>query len=466
MVSVSGVRGIVGPAFNPLVVARWAAAFSGLLAPGPVVLGRDSRVTGEVLAQAAGALFRGLGREVWDIGIVPTPTVQLAVEHWGASGGLILSASHNPAPWNACKFVDADGSFLSPARFESLLDKLRSGQAEFTGAREYGAARDRHDEAVDLHLDAVLRAVDAPAIRAKGMRVVLDTGHGAGGVVLPELARRLGVVLEGLNLEPNGQFAANPEPTSDALKELVKSAASETSFVAMVDPDADRLALALPGTEYIGEEWTLPLVIFSLLSQKPGPVVTNLSTSSRVEAAARAFGVSVIRTPVGEAHVVGAMKREGARIGGEGNGGVIDPAVHFGRDSVVAFARLCEAEARFPGGLRGLAGQFPPRVLLKEKLPVSAERLAQLEPELVRQLGPVSDRRDGLRWTRAEGFVHIRASNTEPIVRALVEADGQIEAEGILKELRRTLGPEVEGSGVEGPGFEGPGFERTPSDRH
>jgi phosphomannomutase len=439
MVSVSGVRGIVGQDLNPLVVSRWAMALSELLSPGPVVLGRDSRPSGVALGQAAASIFRSLGREVWDIGVVPTPTVQLAVEHWGAAGGLILSASHNPAPWNACKFVDDDGSFLTPVRFERLKELQQEGRAAFVAAGAYGGILDRHEQALELHLHAVLTAVDVHRIRAARLSVLLHTGHGAGGTLLPRLAHELGVALDGRSLEPNGDLAPNPEPTSASLVELVQTAAPSTAFAAMVDPDADRLAVALPGTPYLGEEWTLPLVVRHRLATRRGPVVTNLSTSSRIEAAAGQFGVRVVRTPVGEAHVVGAMKAEAALIGGEGNGGVIDPAVHLGRDAAVAMARLCEAEACSRGGLRALAAEFPPRFLLKEKVSVSADELTRDRPHLETLLGPVTDDRDGLRWSRPDGFVHIRASNTEPIVRALAEAESDTGARDILDTIRRIL---------------------------
>ena len=368
MIGVSGVRGIVGVDFHPLEVARWTAALADLLGPGPVVLGRDSRTTGAALAQAAASVLRACGRETWDLGIVPTPTVQLAVEHWGAAGGLILSASHNPAPWNALKFVDGDGSFLSPERFPELRNRATAGTAHFVEAAKYGGMRDRSTEALRLHRDAILRAVDGDAIRSAGVRAAVDTGHGAGGVLLPALAMDLGVTLVCHHEDPSGELAANPEPSEDSIERFLRVVEGSPAFVAMIDPDADRFAVALPGTSVVGEEWTLPLVVRSVLAGRPGPVVTNLSTSSRVEAAAARFGVPVTRTPVGEAHVVAGMRQAGAAIGGEGNGGVIDPAVHLGRDAAVAFARLCEAEALHPGGLRALAAEFPPRAMRKAKL--------------------------------------------------------------------------------------------------
>ena len=439
MVSVSGVRGVVGPELNPLVISEWAAAFGELVGPGPMVIGRDSRRTGAVLASTVGAVLRSMGHEVWDVGVVPTPTVQLAVEIWEAAGGIILSASHNPAQWNALKFVDRGGSFASPERFAELRAGYEARRATFVGHEGYGGSVDRGAEALRLHRDRIVRRVDVDRIRAAGIRVVIDTGHGAGGVLLPDLAADLGVELVCNRCEPNGLFAPNPEPSEEGLRILMKDAGSGPAFVAMSDPDADRFAVALPGTPFIGEEWTLPLVARSVLEKKPGPLVTNLSTSSRIDAAAARFGATVHRTPVGEAHVVARMRSVGAILGGEGNGGVIDPAVHLGRDAAVAFARLCEAEAAVPGGLRALAAEFPERHLGKAKLPVPAGGLESLRARIEPVLGPPEDVTDGWRWSRPDGFVHIRPSGTEPIVRVIVEAASGEAATELLERLRATL---------------------------
>jgi phosphomannomutase len=439
MVSVSGVRGTVGPELNPLVVSRWTAAFGTLLSPGPIVLGRDSRTTGEALAAAASSILRAIGREVWDLGIVPTPTVQMAVERWGASGGIILSASHNPGEWNALKFVDADGSFLLPQRFGALRVLADSGEVHFSDAAGYGSGRDRRDEALALHRQAVLDSVDVDTIRSSGLTVALDCGHGAGGTLLPILAAALRVRLDGRNLEADGRFAANPEPTSETLKAAFRDLPAEIAFAALVDPDADRLAVALPGTSFASEEWTLPLVAWGRLARRPGPLVTNLSTSTRLEAAAERFGATVYRAPVGEANVVGEMKARGAVLGGEGNGGIIDPEVHYGRDSAVAFARLCEVEANQAGGLREVARLFPPRCMRKEKLPLPPGGLRGLEETLAQVLGQPDNRMDGLRWSRPDGFIHLRASGTEPILRAVLEAGSEEALASAIEDLRRII---------------------------
>ncbi|MBK8230282.1 MAG: hypothetical protein IPK72_06790 [Candidatus Eisenbacteria bacterium] len=322
MVSVSGVRGIVGPELNPLVIGDWIAAFSQILPAGPVVVGRDSRPSGEVLSLAVSSVFRALGREVLEVGIVPTPTVQLAVESWSAAGGIILSASHNPPAWNALKFVDTDGSFLSPDRFSALKRAYDARERGFVGAASFATGRDCHESALDLHESVVLKMVDVDRIRAAGISVTLETGHGAGGTLLPRLAAKLGLSLDGRHLEPNGNLPANPEPTAETLAGILPSVAAGTTMLLMVDPDADRLGMALPGTDVVGEEWTLPLVVRNRLTQTIGPVVTNLSTSTRVEEAARPMGAEVDSHPGGrgprrgrDEAAAGADRRRGERRG-------------------------------------------------------------------------------------------------------------------------------------------------------
>ena len=298
---------------------------------------------------------------------------------------------------------------------------------------------ERRSDALSAHLDAVVRVVDADRIRSRTLRVWIDTGHGAGGALLPDLARALGVELHCHGEETSGAFADNPEPSEASLKQFLNLVPTDATFAAMVDPDADRFAVALPGTDAIGEEWTLPLVALGRLQREPGTLVTNLSTSTRIEAVAARFGVPLHRTPVGEAHVVAEMRRTGAILGGEGNGGVIDPRVHLGRDAAVAFARLCETEAGSPEGLRELARSLPPRHQAKIKVGVPAGGIGAVSERLVGRLGPAGDTRDGLRWARPDGFVHVRASGTEPVVRILVEAGSAGMAKELLESVRVAL---------------------------
>lgn len=422
MVSISGVRGIVGADLNPLLVARWTAAFAAGMPDGPVVVGRDSRPTGERLACCAMDVLEASGREVWDLGIVPTPTVQVAVEAWDAAGGLILTASHNPAEWNAMKFVAADGSFLNPDAFAALHGRVEANVDAFVGANRWGSRSNRGAEALAEHRLRVLKDVDPGAIRRRKVSVLVDCVHGAGGVLIPDLLRDLGADVRVLHQEPSGRFPRDPEPTGEALEALARDAARlGVDFALAIDPDADRCGLALPGGAVVGEEWTLPLVAAQILPNRPGPVVTNLSTSTRLDAVASRYGCPLIRTPVGEANVVAGMRAAEAVLGGEGNGGVIDPRVHYGRDAAVAAVRLLEAAAS-PGGLSGMARDLPERYLIKKKLPLPpAGRTGDLLSRLAGLFGE-ADTRDGIRWGMPDGFVHVRASGTEPVVRVVVEA--------------------------------------------
>lgn len=436
MVSISGVRGIVGPDFNAGVVSNWSAAFSDLIGPGPIVVGRDSRPSGEGFVGTACEVFSARGREIWDLGIVPTPTVQIAVETWKAAGGLILTASHNPSEWNACKFVGPDGAFLSPDRFRALRERVESGPGE-PAAGEKGTVSNRGEDALALHAGIVARLIDKRLTKECAPKVLLECIHGAAGVLLPRLLRDLGAELTVLHEEPSGLFPRDPEPSGPPLDELaVEAERIGADFAIAVDPDVDRCAVAVPGTSVIGEEWTLPLVAAHLLEQRKGTVVTNLSSSTRLETVAEIHRCTVKRAPVGEANVVGMMRATNAVLGGEGNGGVIDPQAHYGRDAAVAAAWLLQAHASTPGGLASLASGIPHRYLLKGKMPIEkSEGETGILNSLRPILGEPDDRSDGLRWTRDGGFVHVRLSATEPIMRIIVEGPSRREAESIFAEL-------------------------------
>jgi phosphomannomutase len=446
MISISGVRGVVGPDLNPALVTRWVAAFAAGQPAGPVVLGRDPRPSGERLACCAMDALQASGREVWDLGIVPTPTVQVAVEAWDAAGGLILTASHNPGQWNAMKFVARDGSFLDPEAFGRLRAGVDAGAADWRSADQWGRRVSRGGDALGEHRRRVLDGVDPGPIRRAKVSVLIDCVHGAGGVFIPGLLRDLGADVRVLHGEPHGIFPRDPEPTGPAIEALAReAAASGATFALAVDPDADRCALALPAGDAVGEEWTLPLVAAQVLSRRPGPVVTNLSTSTRIDAVAERFGCAVTRTPVGEANVVAGMRRLGAVLGGEGNGGVIDPKVHYGRDAAVAAVRLLEAAASDPEGLSGMARRLPARYLLKSKLPLPSAEAAGELMDGIRHLFGEADQRDGLWWGMADGFVHVRASGTEPVVRVIVEAATEEEARSRLERVMHAGPPGVGG---------------------
>ena len=385
MVGVSGVRGIVGKDLTPEVVARWAMAF-GLWAKErrpAVVIGRDARESGPGFAEAATEGLAAAGCEVIDVGLVPTPTLQLAVEHHGAGGGIAITASHNPIEWNALKFVGPDGIFLDGrdgARVAVLVAERRGGAGR--------GSRVIHDnEAIARHLDGVLQlaVVDVERIRARRFSVALDAVRGAGGAIMPALLERLGCRIVGLNLETDGRFPRAPEPVPENLGELAALVRGSGADIGMaVDPDVDRLALVDETGAPIGEDYTLAFAVRAVLGGKdgrggkgstlppmpplPAVVVCNLSTSLVVEDAARDCGATVVRTPVGEVHVARKIVELRAPIGGEGNGGVMYAALHVGRDAPVAAALVLALLARTGRRVSEWVAAAPRYAIVKAKL--------------------------------------------------------------------------------------------------
>jgi phosphomannomutase len=440
MVSVSGVRGIVGKDLTPEVVAKWAAGF-GKWAKGVVVLGRDSRESGPLFAKAAAAALVAAGCDVIDCGLVPTPTVQLAVEHHHAAGGIVITASHNPVEWNALKFVGPDGIFLDAdagARVRHLAEAQQAAKAKAGKARKDG-------NAIKRHLNAVLklRGVDLAAIRGRALTVALDTCRGAGGTIIPTLLERLGCRVVAINLETDGRFPRPPEPVAENLgdlSELVRKSGADLGIA--IDPDVDRLALVDETGTPIGEDYTLAFAIRAVLGsgRSVGPsgrrsvVVCNLSTSLVVEDAAKDCGATVIRTPVGEAHVARAMRSHRAAIGGEGNGGVIDPRLHLGRDAPLAATLALQFLVAGGKSLSEQVRSAPRYTIVKKKAPRGDMALAALYTAIQSALPDgAPDTRDGLRLAWSDRWVHIRPSGTEPVVRVIAEAKTKDEAQSLVE---------------------------------
>lgn len=456
MISVSGMRGHVGTDLTPELVARHAAALGGWvrsstpLGPGgparpSVVLGRDSRTSGPMFARAAAAGLMSVGVDVVDLGVVPTPTVQMAVEHHHAGAGLILTASHNPIEWNALKFVGPDGIFLDAGageRVRALADEgpPRSGWDGLGEVRE-----DR--EAVARHLDAVLAlpVIDIAAVRGRRFHVALDCVRGAGAVALLPLLERLGCRVSGINLEPDGRFPRAPEPIPENLADLgrlVRESGADLGLA--VDPDVDRLAIVDETGRAIGEDYTLAFAVRAVLDRRSNPakdptVVVNLSTSLVVDDAARAVGAMVRRAPVGEANVARAIRDQGAVIGGEGNGGVMYPALHIGRDAPLGVALILHLLATSGVTVAELVAASPRYTIVKAKGPRGPE-LGPLYDRLRRRFADATaDDRDGLRLSWADRWLHVRPSGTEPIVRLIAEAPTSPEAEALVAAGRELL---------------------------
>jgi len=452
MVSVAGVRGLVGTDLTPEVVARWAAAFGTWAANGKharrpkIVVGRDARTSGPMFVAAATAGLASVGCDVIDVGLVATPTVQLAVEHHRAAGGIVLTASHNPIEWNALKFVGPDGIFLDDLA-GTRVRELASGAADSLPRAGYNAigAVAADTDAISRHLAAVLalRVVDVRAIKRRRFRVALDTVRGAGGAVMPELLKRLGCRVTAINLETDGLFPRPPEPVPEnlrALGALVRRSKADVGIA--VDPDVDRLAIVDETGRPIGEDYTLAFAVRAVLGRAGGrtgrrAVVCNLSTSLVVEDAAKEFGATVVRAPVGEAHVARKMIELKAGIGGEGNGGVMYPALHVGRDAPVAGALLLSLLARERITVSELVARAPRYTIVKAKAPRGA-RLAQVYDALRKRFSDATvDTQDGLRLAWPDRWLHVRPSGTEPITRLIAEAPSRADAERLIDEGRR-----------------------------
>src|SRR5216110_763361 len=449
MVGVSGVRGIVGKDITDDVVARWAAAFGrwAKTRTPRVVVGRDARESGPAFERAVVDGLGSVGCEVVTLGIVPTPTVQLAVEHHRAGGGIAITASHNPIEWNALKFIGPDGIFLDGADGKRVAELVAQDGGRGTTA-EGRVVSD--GGAVERHLEAVMKlpAVDVEGIRKRGFTVALDAVRGAGGPVMRALLERFGCEVAGINLETDGRFPRPPEPVPEnlgGLASLVKRSGAALGIA--VDPDVDRLAIVDETGAPIGEDYTLAFAIRAAMGGKGGKggkriVVCNLSTSLVVEDAARECGAEVVRTPVGEVHVARAILRLAAVIGGEGNGGVMYPALHAGRDAPVAAALLLTLLARSGKRVSELVAAAPRYTIVKAKVERGAgsraQGLTRVYAELQRRFPDArADTQDGLRLAWRDRWLHVRPSNTEPIIRLIAEAPSGTGAQELVDEGRR-----------------------------
>jgi phosphomannomutase len=437
MVSISGVRGIVGQTLTPQVLMDYASAF-GLLCKGcKVVVGRDSRVSGEMARHAVLSGLLAAGCPVVDVGLVPTPTVQLAVEDLHAAGGLVITASHNPQQWNALKFIGPSGLFLGPKQ-SARLWKLAGSKKRAWAAWDRLGAVTADDGAIGRHIDRILALTDikARSLRRRGFRVAVDTVNGAGGLIVPRLLEKLGCQVTGINLELTGRFAHTPEPLPEHLEQLgraVRKARADIGFA--TDPDVDRLAVVDEQGRPLGEESTLALAVQFVLKRRTGRVVINMSTSRMIEEIARQHKARVVRTPVGEIHVARRMKSSRAVVGGEGNGGVILPKLHLGRDAPVGMALILQHLMEHGGSASRMAAGLPQYAMIKRKLKVPREKMDLVERRLAAQFKKHRvNRVDGLRVDFDDSWLHLRRSNTEPIVRIYTEARNRNQAIGLYRD--------------------------------
>ncbi len=441
MISVSGVRGVIGESLTPEVLSKFAAAYGTFLKGGKVVVGTDSRLSREMCRHAVFAGLISVGCEVIDVGIVPTPTVQLMVERLKAAGGIAITASHNPAEWNALKFFTRRGVFLNSCQSARLLDIYWTGRIKRTSWDNLLGKVKEDSSAVSMHIESVLSYLDVTLIKKKRLRVALDCVNGAGSVITPLFLRKLGCRVVSINRQVNEPFPHAPEPLPGNLSglcSLVKQKRVDIGFAQ--DPDADRLAIISEKGIPLGEEYSVALVTQFLLGKKKGVVVVNLSTSRMVDDIARKFKSRVVRTKIGEINVVEGMKRHRAIIGGEGNGGVIDPRAHYGRDSLAGMGLILQYLAESEQSISTLAESIPHYYLVKRKIGCPEDKKKKVLEAIERKFaGEEIDRRDGIKVIRENSWAHIRPSGTEPVIRVFAEARTNKEAQGLTDSIFKKI---------------------------
>ena len=441
IVSVSGIRGIVGESLTPQVALAFGSAFGVHVGGQSVLVCRDGRPSGLMLRHAINAGLLAAGCDIHDLGVASTPTVGLAVRMLHAAGGVQITASHNAAPWNGMKLFGPDGQVVSAATGQRIKELFESGACRRVPYNEIGLVRP-YRLAEEAHGDTVLNLVDGDRIRAAGFRALLDGNGGAGGPLGRRLLESLAVDTIPRGCEADGNFEHEPEPTAENLKAICPRVRQEKADIGFaLDPDSDRLAIIDENGKYIGEELTLALAVFCRLSHERGPVVINMSTSRIVEDIATKFGCVCHRSAVGEANVAAKMHAVGAILGGEGNGGVIDPRVGFVRDPFIGMAMVLHLMAETGRKLSDLVAELPVYHIIKDKYTVSRDRLPELFGALVAKWPEAkANRDDGLRLDWADRWVHVRPSNTEPIVRVIAEAPKAEDASQLCREVGGMLG--------------------------
>jgi len=434
MVSVSGVRGIVGDGLTSQNVMQFAQAFGNYLGNGEVVVGRDSRVTGPMFKHAVFAGLMAAGCDIIDIGVCSTPTAQMAVEKLNARGGIVITASHNPIQWNALKLLDSTGMFLDELQGNKVIERVENEEFHNVKWDQVGKVK-TYENAIEDHLKAILKldVVSSSTIAKKQFKVVIDCVNGAGGTILPSLMQALDCQTVFINEEPTGLFPRSPEPLPENLNELCEKVVSEKADIGFaVDPDVDRLAIVSEEGKPLGEEYTLVLAIKYILKKKDGPIVVNASVTQAVDDLAEKYNTKIIRTKVGEIHVAKKMKQVKAAIGGEGNGGVILPDLHLGRDAPLGIALTLQQLAEFKGTISELHQSLPQYFQSKNRIDIKGMDVSFVMDSIIKNHKKDNiDKTDGVKILWADGWVHIRPSNTEPIIRIYSEAKSVEEADAL-----------------------------------
>ncbi len=432
-ISISGVRGVIGESLTPSLLTRFAQAFGTYVGARTIVIGRDPRTSGEMVKQAVIAGLLSSGCRILDIGMCPVPTVQLLVRHHDAHGGIAITASHNPAEWNALKFIGHGGFFLNQGEARELLDIYHQGEYRRVGGAEMREVAEVSG-ASDLHIQAIMQSLGPLPTRGKKLRVVLDACNGAGSIVGPRLLEALGAEVLTINVTPNGSFPRPAEPLPENLVDLCAAVKAQRADIGFAqDMDADRLAIVSEEGAAIGEEYTLLLATLRVLGKHPGPVVANLSNTSALQEVASRFGCQLFLSKIGEVNVTEEMQKQGAVIGGEGNGGVIYPRLNFARDSLVGMALVLHLLAETGQTITELVNSLPQFAMIKEKLVCPSDKISAVLRMLRREYATFPmDLRDGVKVSLPNGWFLVRGSNTEPIIRVISEAELEADARTII----------------------------------
>ena len=438
------VRGIVGESFTPQLAAEFAAAFGSCCGPNQVVVGTDTRTSRTMITQAVVSGLLGVGCTPIDVGVVPSPALQHCIRNGSAAGGICITASHNPAQWNALKFFGSEGIALSPNQFAELTGLYHQGAYARVSSGSIGKLK-KDDSVISRHSQMIIDALDSELVRRSQFRVAVDCCNGAASFAAPEFLKKMGCLVHEYNCDVNKPFPRNPEPVQQNIRDFcsfVRESGAEIGFA--LDADADRLAMVDSKGNALGEDYTLALVANYYLESDLSPMVVNVSTSQVMEDIARRFGTSVYRAKVGETHVVEKMFQTGARIGGEGNGGVIIPALNPCRDSFVGMGYILQSMADRKLSIEALKQELPAYEMIKSVVTCRPRDILHFKT-MLRNL--YQDFRlevlDGLKIFKGSGWIHVRGSNTEPVVRIIVEAESRKEAEALLSEIIDYLRPLV-----------------------
>ena len=435
-IGVSGVRGVVGETLTPDLIVGFAQAFGTYLGPGRILVCRDTRPSGPMVAAAVMAGLLNTGCDVVDLGICPTPSLQLAVRWLGADGGISITAGHNPAHWNALKFVRQDGLYLTPGQAEELLDIYHQGRFE-KATWDRMRTRVEQGEAIQHHLDVLSASFDLAAPRRRRLKVAVDCCNGSCSLLAPRWLATLGCKVLAINDDPSSPFPHTPEPkpeTAGQVRALVKAGRADIGLVH--DADGERLGLVDETGLALSEEFTLALATDIALRHRVGPVVTNVSTTMAIDRIAARYGATVVRTPVGQAHISEAILEHGAVIGGEGNGSVAVPRVQASHDSAATTGLLLCHLAETGAPLSALVAALPQLTMLKEHVAIEPSviysALQEFRDAVQDEAGTSVDLSDGVKVAFADGWVHVRASNTESMIRLIVEADTSARATELM----------------------------------